>query len=113
MTAFAEMVREIVVETVAELDRRRKATPAPETYTTSEAAVVLGVTTDHVGRLCREGLIRTLPRDISNKYLIPRSAIDDLLSGAASTSPAVSPTVLPLHAGDVDGATGRPVGAAV
>lgn len=103
------LVNEIADAVIERLDRRNTVTRA--TYTTGEAGQVLGLSGDYVRRLCRDGQLAHIPTEISGtkKYLIPKTVIDEILA-SASTSPAhIAPPV--RDAGDVDGATGRPVGA--
>lgn len=106
--ALAALVRDIVTETVEQLAANRQ--PTPETYTTSELAVVLNVSPDHVGKLCREGVIPTLPRELGSKLLIPRRWVDELLDAASTPSArpllSLAPSVASSSAPDADGVGG-------
>lgn len=52
-----------------------------QTYTVSEVAKILGIGRNTAYEVCRNGEIPTIK--IGGRILIPRSAIDELLDGAA------------------------------
>jgi len=67
------------------------------TYTVTEAAEALGVSETTVRNLVRQGRLRTVP-DMGTRTLIPRAALDDLVSGRASTTGGRT-TALPVADG--------------
>jgi excisionase family DNA binding protein len=62
---------------------RRICEPEPAVYTVAQAAVVLQVSEDTVARLVRRGVLHRVPH-VGGKVLIPRAAVDELLTGLPS-----------------------------
>lgn len=63
---------------------RRICEPEPAVYTVAQAAVVLQVSQDTVARLVRRGVLARVPH-LHGKVLVPRSAIDVLISASSKT----------------------------
>jgi excisionase family DNA binding protein len=59
---------------------RRICEPEPATYTASQAATVLQVSEDTIGRMVRRGVLARVPY-VDGKLLIPRRAVDALAAG--------------------------------
>ncbi len=57
----------------------RIAAPEPVVYTVAQVAGMLQVSEDTVGRMVKRGRLPKLP-DMGTKVLIPRRAVDDLVS---------------------------------
>jgi excisionase family DNA binding protein len=79
---------------------RRICDPEPAVYTLAQAAVVLQVSEDTVARLVHRGVLHRVPH-VGGKMLIPRTAVDELLTGVPSTvnheSAAHTENVSPLR----------------
>jgi excisionase family DNA binding protein len=65
---------------------RRICDPEPATYTASQAATVLQVSEDTIGRMVRRGVLTRVPY-VDGKLLIPRVAVDALVAGDANVTP--------------------------
>lgn len=59
---------------------RRICEPEPAVYTAAQAATVLQVSEDTIGRMARRGVLVRVPH-VDGKLLIPRKAVEALLSG--------------------------------
>ena len=59
--------------------------PEPAVYTVAQAAAVMQVSQDTVGRLVRRGVLPKLPH-LNGKVLIPRVAVHDLVEGVLDDS---------------------------
>jgi excisionase family DNA binding protein len=64
---------------------RRICDPEPAVYTVAQTAVVLQVSEDTVARLVRRGVLDRVPH-VGGKVLIPRVAVDELVTGRSSTT---------------------------
>jgi excisionase family DNA binding protein len=78
-----EEVIERAVERLLGPYLRRICEPEPAVYTVAQAAVVLQVSEDTIARLVRRGVLHRVPH-IGGKVLIPRVAIDELLTNLPS-----------------------------
>lgn len=65
---------------------RRICEPEPATYTASQAATVLQVSEDTIGRMVRRGVLARVPY-VDGKLLIPRAAVDALVAGDSTVTP--------------------------
>ena len=63
---------------------RRICEPEPAVYTVAQTAVVLQVSEDTIARLVRRGVLHRVPH-VGGKVLIPRTAVDELLTAGAAT----------------------------
>ena len=73
--------------------------PQPLVYTANQAAAVLEVSADTVGRLVKRGLLPRVPH-VDGKLLIPRVAVERFVNDASSSEPddgEASADVSPLH----------------
>lgn len=61
----------------------RLAQPEPAVLTVAQAAIVLQVSEDTIGRLVRRGVLERVPY-LDGKVLIPRRSIEDLIAGASA-----------------------------
>lgn len=76
---------ERAVERVLRPYLRRICEPEPATYTAAQAARVLQVSEDTIGRMVRRGVLKRVPH-VDGKLLIPRRALDVLLSDRGSSA---------------------------
>ena len=67
---------------------RRLGQPEPLVYTVAQAAGVLQVSEDTIGRLVRRGVLAKLPH-LESRVLIPRTQVDRLIAETDSTQQAV------------------------
>lgn len=65
---------------------RRICEPEAATYTAAQAARVLQVSEDTVARMVRRGVLRRVPY-VDGKLLIPRAAVDALVTEADTVTP--------------------------
>jgi excisionase family DNA binding protein len=86
MEALIEAAVERAVARVLNPYLHRLASCEPAVYTVAQAAQVLQVSDDTVGRLVRRGVLLRVPH-LEGKVLIPRSSVDRLTRGQpAATS---------------------------
>jgi excisionase family DNA binding protein len=78
--ALVEAAVERAINRVLEPHLRRLQACSPAVYTVSQAADVLQVSDDTIGRLVRKGLLPRVPH-LDGKVLIPRQAVARLIDG--------------------------------
>jgi len=88
-TSIEELIERAVARTIEGLLEpylTRLSKPEPLVYTVSQAAEVLQVSTDTIGRMVKRGVLDRVPY-LDGKTLIPRVSIEDLVAGAGSDRP--------------------------
>lgn len=81
----------------------RLAACEPAVYTVAQAAEVLQVSEDTVGRMVRRGVLPRVPH-VGGKVLIPRRAIDRLTEDPQVLDPAGTPAANPLSSRSINSA---------
>ena len=83
-TSIEELIERAVTRAIQQLLEPylvRLSKPEPLVYTVSQAAEVLQVSTDTIGRLVRRGVLDRVPH-LDGKTLIPKLSVEQLVAGA-------------------------------
>ena len=85
-TSIEELIERAVAQTIERLLEPylvRLSKPEPLVYTVAQAAEVLQVSTDTIGRLVKRGVLDRVPH-LDGKTLIPRVSVEHLVGGAGT-----------------------------
>ena len=83
-TSIEELIGRVVTRSLEQLLKPylvKLSKPEPLVYTVSQAAEVLQVSTDTIGRLVKRGVLDRVPH-LDGKTLIPKVSVEQLVAGA-------------------------------